>query len=104
MWQTVELIKDHSDKSQWHYISSKQNPADYASTGIDICHDDKVKRWYLGPQFLWEPEETWDDNKIIPPVNEKDPELKKEFAVCVATDSRCLDGSRKLNVRLIHDG
>ena len=81
----VELIKDHSDESQWHYINSKQNPADYASRGIDVCNDDKVKRWYLRPQFLWEPEATWDDYKLIPPVNEKDPELKKEFVVCLAT-------------------
>ena len=65
----VELIKDHSDESQRHYINSKQNPADYASRGIDVCNDDKVKRWYLGLQFLWEPEATWDDYKIIPPVN-----------------------------------
>ena len=83
----VEFIKDHSDKSQWHYISSKQNPADYASRGIDVCNDDKVKKWYLGPQLLWEPEGTWDGNKIILPVNEKGPELKKEFVVCVATKS-----------------
>ena len=34
-----------------------------------------------------EPEATWDDNKIIPPVNKKDPELKKEFVVCLATKS-----------------
>ena len=54
----VEFIKDHSDKSQWHYISSKQNSKDYASRGIDVCNDDKVKRWYLGQQFLWEPETT----------------------------------------------
>ena len=46
-----------------------------------------MKRWYLGPQFLWETEATWDDSKIIPPVNEKDPQLKKEFAVCVTTKS-----------------
>ena len=82
MANRVEFVKDHSDKSQWHYISSKQNPADYASRGIDVCTGDKVKRWYLGPQFLWETEVTWNDSKIIPPVNEKDPELKKEFAVC----------------------
>ena len=82
----VELIKDHSDKSQWHYISSKQNPAEYAPRKIDVCNDDKVKRWYLAPQFLWEPEATWDGNKIIPPVCEKDPELKKEFVVCLATN------------------
>ena len=62
LWQTeFELIKDHSNESQWHYINSKQNPADYASRGTDVCNDDKVKRWYLGPQFLWEPEATWDD-------------------------------------------
>ena len=87
MANRVEFIKDHSGKSQWHYISSKQNPKDYASRGIDVCNDDKVKRWYLGQQFLWEPETTWDDTKIIPLVNEKDPELKKEFVVCVATKS-----------------
>ena len=52
---------------------------------IDVCNDDKVKSWYLEPQFLWEPEATWDDYKVIPPVNKKDPELKKEFAVCLAT-------------------
>ena len=50
----VELIKDHSYKYQWHYISSKQDPADYSSIGTDVCNDDKVKTWYLRPQFLWE--------------------------------------------------
>ena len=50
----VELIKDHSYKYQWHYISSKQDPADYSSIGTDVCNDDKFKRWYLRPQFLWE--------------------------------------------------
>ena len=84
MANRVELIKDHSDESQWHYISSKQNPADYASRGIDVCNDDKVKRWNLGPQFLWEAEATWDEYKIIPPVNERDPELKEEFVVYLA--------------------
>ena len=84
---TVELIKHHSDESQWHFISSKQNPWDYASRRIDVCKDDKVKRWYLGPQFLWEPEATWDDNKTIPPVNKKNSELKKEFVVCLITKS-----------------
>ena len=32
-----------------------------------------------------EPEATWDENKIIPPVSEKDPGLKKKFVVCLAT-------------------
>ena len=36
-----------------------------------------IKLKGLGPQFLWEPKATWGDNKIIPPVNKKDPELSK---------------------------
>ena len=42
---------------------------------------------WMVSQFLWEREATWDESKIIPPVNENDPELKKEFVLCVATKS-----------------
>ena len=99
MANRVELIKDHLDKSQWHYISQKQNPADYSSRGIDVFNDDKVKMWYLEPQFLWEPEATWDGNKITPPVNEKDPELKKELVVCLAT--KCVDALTALENQIL---
>ena len=47
----------------------------------------KLKSGILDHSFFWEPEATLDDNKIILPVNEKDPELKKEFVVRVATKS-----------------
>ena len=36
-------------------------------------------------QLLWEPGAAWDDNKIIPQVSRKDPELKTKFPVCLAT-------------------
>ena len=55
--------------------------------------------WYLEPQFLWEPEATWDDNKITPPVNEKDPELKKELVVCLAT--KCVDALTALENQIL---
>ena len=38
----IELIKEHSDDCQWFYINSKQNPANHASRGIDICNQNKV--------------------------------------------------------------
>ena len=44
---------------------------------------------------LWEPEATWDDNKIISPVNKKDPELKKKFAVSCHKAFRCFGSSGK---------
>ena len=55
--------------------------------------------WYLELQFLWEPEATWDDNKITPPVNEKDPELKKELVVCLAT--KCVDALTALENQIL---
>ena len=55
--------------------------------------------WYLEPQFLWEPEATWDGNKITPPVNEKDPELKKELVVCLAT--KCVDALTALENQIL---
>ena len=48
----IELIQEHSDECQWFYISSKQNSADHASRGIDICNQNKVEQWLLGPNFL----------------------------------------------------
>ena len=48
----VELIKDNSDESQWHFITSEQNPADCVSRGIDICNDDKVKGGILDRTFF----------------------------------------------------
>ena len=48
----IELIQEHSDECQWFYISSKQNSVDHASRGIDICNQNEVEQWLLGPNFL----------------------------------------------------
>ena len=77
----IELIKEHSDECQWFYVSSKQNPADHASRGIDICNQNKVQEWLLGPKFLWKPEEKWNVNRTYTQVNSDDPELKKDLVV-----------------------
>ena len=42
----VEFIKNHSDESQWHYISSKQNPA-------DVVMMIKLKGGILDHSFFW---------------------------------------------------
>ena len=57
MANRIEPIKEHSDECKWFYIVSKQNPVDHVSRGIDICNQNKVKEWLLGPKFLWKPEE-----------------------------------------------
>ena len=52
----IQTIKDNSDVAQWQYVPSKSNPADYISRGLDEICLAKVKMWYEGPKFLWEPE------------------------------------------------
>ena len=32
----IELIRDHTDIHQWHYVGTKDNLADYSSRGIDV--------------------------------------------------------------------
>ena len=72
----IELIRGHPDVHQLHYVSTKDNPADYSSRGIDVANDQAVQKWFRGPSFLWKPEAEWtiQDNKERILLN--DPEIK----------------------------
>ena len=73
----IELIREHSEAEQWHYVNTKENPADYVSRGISMGNRDKVEQWILEPTFLWKPEDTWNTNIKTPAINPEDPEPKK---------------------------
>ena len=72
----IELIRDHTDIHQWHYVGTKDNPSDYSSRGIDVANDQTVQKWSLGPSFMWKPEAefTIQDNKRR--ILQNDPEIK----------------------------
>ena len=74
----VQLIKENSDVSQWMYIESKFNPADYTSRGLSASNQEKVKHWVRGPEFLWKDESSWvnQEDKETLKLNEDDPEVK----------------------------
>ena len=55
----IELIRDHTDIHQWHYVGTKDNPADYSSRGIDVANDQAIQKWLPEPSFLWKPEAEW---------------------------------------------
>ena len=55
----AQFIRDHTDIQQWRYVSTHENPADDASRGLRSTDLEKIKRWFNGPFFLWQPEETW---------------------------------------------
>ncbi|GAA6093826.1 uncharacterized protein LOC119223490 [Tachysurus ichikawai] len=51
----VQLIRDNSDPSQWHYVDTAENPADHASRGLRAS-DIHSTNWLRGPKFLLERE------------------------------------------------
>ena len=66
-------IEDRSTFSQWHFVSSSDNPAD---DGTRPC---SVNRWLTGPSFLQEPESLW------PQPPHYLPDLPAEFEIVKQT-------------------
>ena len=77
----VQTIKENSNVEQWKYISSKDNPADDGSRGLDATKVNKVTCWFNGPGFLWKPESKWTISAEFQSPNEEDPEVRKEVTV-----------------------
>ncbi|XP_013384334.1 uncharacterized protein LOC106154518 [Lingula anatina] len=84
----LQIIHDASSPSQWRYISSGENVADYASRGIhlDQPNEDAIQTWLNGPKFLWKPEHEWPEQpEILHDIPSDDRELKKgQTRVCLS--------------------
>ena len=73
----MQLIRDHSNIDQWHYVHTAENPADFASKGLDVNQKNKVERWFQGPAFKWQNQDTWNVTETTPELSMDDPEVKK---------------------------
>jgi len=80
----VQQIQDLTNVNSWHYVSTKENPADHASRGIHLNQVNKVAEWFHGPKFIWEvPLQTKMMSGQEFQVEHDDIELKKEITVNV---------------------
>ena len=79
----VQGIRDHTSPDQWHYIDTKDNPADDASRAWGAGELIKSNRWWNGPNFLWIPQ--LEIAALEPQTSPEDPEVKK--ATVLATRS-----------------
>ena len=77
----VQTIEESSNVEQWKYISSKENPANDGSRGLDATKVNKVTCWFNGPAFFWKPESEWTISAEFQPPTEEDPEVRKEVTV-----------------------
>ena len=66
----IKLIREHSEAEKWHYVNTKENPADYVYREISMDNRDKVERWILfGNRKI--------PGTLTPAITPEDPELKK---------------------------
>ena len=77
----VLQIHDHISTKQWHFIESSNNPADYASHGLDSKMKNQIKRWFNGPSFLLDKKQSWLQKCEMKEVPVEDPKLKKLISV-----------------------
>lgn len=76
----VAIIREGSSPGQWHYVNTKNNPADYASRGLSgkKMTSEEGERWLNGPEFLWKDPEHWPEQIVNLPELNDNPEVRQE--------------------------
>ena len=77
----ITYINQHSRREQWQHVLSADNPADEASRGINADELLKTRRWFHGPEFLWDNSKDERPNESVSKIDDNDPELRKAKAV-----------------------
>lgn len=80
-WKTfvanrVSEIQGVTFPCTWHHVNSKANPADYISRGVDPKEMKNLNLWWLGPNWLTQPDNEWPIGKQL-----LDPSQVPEFRV-----------------------
>ncbi|XP_073821618.1 uncharacterized protein [Musca autumnalis] len=66
MYRVGEILES-TNITQWNWVPSKLNPADFA-TKIGSCNEDL---WFHGPKFLEEDESSWPKSPVLAQTNEE---------------------------------
>ncbi|XP_033228869.1 uncharacterized protein LOC117180478 [Belonocnema kinseyi] len=94
--QIAEIV-DNTSVSDWRWVPTKENVADDATRGTSQHEGFENDRWFIGPEFLIQPETEWPKEKVND-VQTPDPttlEIKKEFCgTLIATQEALLDATR----------
>jgi len=85
----VQQIQDTSDVKQWFYVTTKENPADVASRGLNQKQEKRIHQWFKGPDFLWKQQSTWKQSNESKVATE-DPEVKLQAKVNVVISKTSL--------------
>lgn len=78
IFNRVHHILSFTEIEQWHYIESKQNPADHNSRGLTVTQLRDTTIWWKGPHFLSLPQSQWPVSKFDL-VADDEKELRSSF-------------------------
>ena len=73
----VQEIRERTSPAQWHYVGTKENPADIASRGSGEQELIDTSLWWNRPDFRWKPSRAWNQTDISPSIHPDDPEVKR---------------------------
>ena len=77
----VITIRDATQVSQWRYVNTNDNPADFASRGMKVGDLLNGGVWIEGPKFLLGPEKDWPVDITEVAIADDDLEVKREATV-----------------------
>ncbi len=70
-------IRELTKPTQWRYVNTATNPADYASRGQSATKLMNNHSWIQGPSFLKESEDLWPETPQQEEIKEDDMEVKR---------------------------
>ncbi|XP_014667133.1 PREDICTED: uncharacterized protein LOC106808794 [Priapulus caudatus] len=92
----LAVIHEATQVDQWHYVNTKQNPADCASRGMAITNFVRHSLWLNGPDFLWKAESEWPSFPQDTTMTVDDAEVKKMVNTIPTVISESCDGMERL--------
>ncbi|XP_028317687.1 uncharacterized protein LOC114472566 [Gouania willdenowi] len=101
----VATIRESSNISQWRYVNTFVNPADFASRGLTVEAFLKEKTWIMGPDFLTKSESEWPetpDNILCQPLC-NDPEVKEASVYAIHAEESMSPVSQLIHHYSIND-
>ena len=92
-------IQRQSNPEQWHYVESKENPADLCSRGLRATRLNESTLWWRGPDFLSKHDSEWPKVKIAEGLEVKT-ESKTKFISAPSVNFVVRRGSEDCKWRL----
>jgi hypothetical protein len=93
----VAQIRRKTSTNQWHYISTKDNPADIASRGSSATQLLNLDLWWHGPTFLKSAEVPSEEKFEVAEVKADDPEVRSLRTVAYTQDCYLLEKIRDIS-------